>query len=335
MISATKSCRTNADKDGLRKPLLLLGFIFLFIIFGLVSAPTADATGEVWSSIDAEATIGLNHSGSYDGQFPSVANMGDYVYVAWQESNGTAAQIRVSQYDKTTGTWSSIDGNGANGLNIDPSKNANYPCLAVYSNELYLVWKEDAAGISLIHARKYSGSGSTWVDIDDLVNPAISPDPKGTPCLNYMTNCTADDPVLTVYNNKLYAAWSEICNTVQQIRVLRYDGGQVWNFVEKAVPDDKGINFNTNSNANWTGMTADNNYLYLVWNEMNGANREVRVKKYDGTTWTTGEGSTSPLVSYSTAEQSNSPQLIVHKGEIYAAWHQSSYYSSTYSVDIP
>ncbi|MEN6325362.1 MAG: hypothetical protein ABFD18_04005, partial [Syntrophomonas sp.] len=338
MISAAKGCYDSTDKTITRKlGLCLLGIISIFILFGLVKIPSANAAGEVWTSIDADATNGLNYSGSQDGQLPSVAVLGGNVYVAWQESNGTTTQIRASKYDKLAGTWSRIDGGGANGLNIDPAKNALSPYLAVFNDELYMVWLEEYTNFNyiIVHARKYSGSGSSWIDIDDRLYGSASYT-KDTPCLNFGTNCTAGSPVLAVYNSHLYAAWVETNGSNKQVRVSRYDGDQVWTPVENVDPETNGLNYNTGYDAYTPRLAADSSFLYLAWFENNGtgSNTDLRVKKYNGTSWTTCDGNT-PLTTVTTSEQTNLPQLVVHNGDLYLSWHQKTYYSSTYSYYVP
>ena len=52
---------------------------------------------------------------------PSIASIGGTPYVAWQEFNGSAFQVRVAQF--AGGAWTAVGGS----LNVDPTKDANSP----------------------------------------------------------------------------------------------------------------------------------------------------------------------------------------------------------------
>ena len=301
---------------------IILGFMCLAFVFtiGLCSGtPFAYATGEQWALCGDSP---LNNNITIEARNPSVVMIGDNVYVAWQEWLGGVRQIRVKMFNGST--WSYIDGGGTTGLNCDPAKDAYNPNLAVYNGELYLVWQESntTTGSDLIHARKYNGFGSTWTDIDDQEGTNVIPLTKIVPCLNYITGAYAYTPVLTVYKGKLYASWTESNNsTIMQLHVSRYDGGKVWIPVGTiTIPDGNnlvGLNCNAALSAYFPSLAADNDYLYVAWGEYNNSvGYELRVKKYDGTDWTSADGGTALSL------QGSNPDLMVYKGELYITWHQ-------------
>lgn len=312
--------------DDLKK-LGLLSIICLTLIFAFSlckGTPSVYAIGEEWFLC---GNTPLNKNIACDAQNPSVAMLGDNIYVAWDEyqENTSLRQIRVKMFNGSA--WSFIDGGGITGLNCNTGQDAQRPNLAAYNGELYLVWEEYNAttGCSLIHARKYSGSGSIWNDIDDQEGTNVIPLTKIVPCLNYITAGWAYTPVLTVYKGKMYASWTETKNgNITQVHVSRYDGGNIWNPVGTIIVDKgdvNGLNYNANLNAYFPSLAADNDYLYVAWgeyfyNSSTDYGYQLRVKKYDGTNWTSADGG-SPLSLFG-----DSPDLMVYKGELYLAWYQ-------------
>ena len=106
--------------------------------------------GSTWSPADGGGANGLNKDPSTNAYAPQLAMFGDKLYATWYEfKGGNTTQIRVRSYDGSQ--WVFVDGGGANGLNIDPSKVANHPELTVFGSKLYLTWSEsDGSNISQI-----------------------------------------------------------------------------------------------------------------------------------------------------------------------------------------
>ena len=77
----------------------------------------AQFTGDGWTAVGGA----LNVAPAMNAEGPSIASIGGTPYVAWQEFNGSAFQVRVAQF--TGGAWTAVVGS----LNVDPTKDANSP----------------------------------------------------------------------------------------------------------------------------------------------------------------------------------------------------------------
>ena len=67
-------------------------------------------------------------------------------------------------------------------------------------------------------------------------------------------------------------------------------------------------------------MAVYNNELYAAWAESNGSVNQIRVRKYNGTSWSFVDG-TNGLNEDSTKNALH-PTLIVFNGHLYAAWDE-------------
>jgi uncharacterized membrane protein len=104
--------------------------------------------GSNWSFIDGGGSAGLNHNPSEAAQSIKPICYGAYLYITWIESNGVANQIRASVYDGTR--WTSVDGNGVNGLNNNISHSGSDPTFGILNNVIYLGWSESVGGFKNI-----------------------------------------------------------------------------------------------------------------------------------------------------------------------------------------
>ena len=59
--------------------------------------------------------------------------------------------------------WSPVDGGGANGLNVNASRQAYTPALAVFNNEAYAAWYETNGTVDQIRVKKYNATG--WISV--------------------------------------------------------------------------------------------------------------------------------------------------------------------------
>ncbi|WP_155973110.1 Ig-like domain-containing protein [Paenibacillus sp. Leaf72] len=295
--------RRNNDK--IRKTVHLLLAVMLLMPL-LASGGTAWAAAG-WSPVDGGGTNGLNVNPVRDGNYTALAVFNNEVYEAWQETNGTASQIRVKKYNGTS--WTSVDGNGANGVNVDPSKAAITSAMAVFEDELYVAWVErnSVSTINQIKVKKYNGA--SWTSVDG--------DSNG---LNINASRGASYPSLFVHDNNLYAAWNEVNdNNANQIRVKRYDG-TAWTSADGGGVN--GLNANTSLGAAVPKMAEYNGSLYLAWQETNGSAVQIRAKKYDGTNWTSIDGGGTTGLNVNGAKTGANHSLAVFNNALYLAWDE-------------
>ncbi|MFD2329537.1 dockerin type I domain-containing protein [Cohnella sp. GCM10020058] len=268
--------------------------------------------------MDANNGNPLNYSLGQEAKNPSLAIYNGELYVAWEEV-GPMWQIRVKKLSGSS--WTSVDGNGANGLNFNPNINARDAKLVVYNNALYLLWDESTGIKTLIWMRKYNNDGATW----SLTN--------GTP-LNYDESHAAQYPEAAIWNGKLYATWHEADDNYKyQVRVKAYDGTS-WTSA------DGGGTSGLNVNVGMSGMRprlavygagSEPSNLYATWVESIDNGSEIRVKKFDGTTWTSADGGdpVKGIATHRQYERDSFARFAVYDGKLYAIWAQNYFSINT------
>ncbi len=130
--------------------------------------------GASWSLVDGGAVNGLNLNAAQSGWAPKFIVRNNQLYTTWFESNSESiAQIRVKKYSGGT-SWAFVDGNGVStgggqsGLNMDPTRNADYPVLAVFNGELYAAWQEGLWAHKQIEVKRYDTTFTMSADAADL-----------------------------------------------------------------------------------------------------------------------------------------------------------------------
>jgi hypothetical protein len=68
-------------------------------------------------------------------------------------------------------------------------------------------------------------------------------------------------------------------------------------------------------------FVSTDNVLYAAWSENNGSNHIIRVKKYDGTSWSYIDGGG---INYKMSENAYDPYLVVYNDTLYAAWEEEN-----------
>ncbi len=271
-------------------------------------------------------------------------------------------QIRVKKY--INGSWTFVDTGTDAGMNSDPSKETSSPALALYNNELYLSWSEetDFGNGPAVHVQHYNGS--SWTDEGAISALGLtSIDPKMVSFSNklyitwtsWLTGCLAckykiyvyefdgttwsdlsfggaglnyaakdgGSPDVMAYNGKVYFTWSEMEGVTfsDQIRVRAYDGSS-WTWEDGGAAT--GINYNTSLNAGNSRLATYGTKLYVTWQEYYAGIYQIRVKSYDGSTWTFEDGNASTGINKDPGENANSPVILASGNYLYASWHETN-----------
>ncbi|WP_436245735.1 Ig-like domain-containing protein, partial [Paenibacillus sp. LjRoot56] len=295
--------RRSKTNDRLRKTVHLLLAVILLLPLLFNSGTASAATG--WSMIDGGGANGLNVNAANRAEYPAMAVWNGEVYVAWQEKVVPGItyfnQIRVKKYNGTG--WTSVDGNGPNGLNMNPAKEGMRPTLAVFNGSLYLAWVEEVtSSYGQIRVKKYNGT--SWTSAEG----------ESTTGINVDATKGANFPTLVEYNNALYASWSEL----GKIYVKRYNGTE-WTSVDGGT---NGLNIDPAKAAAFPALAVLGNELIAVWSEQYGVINQLRAKKYDGTSWTTIDGGGPTGLNISTGKNAYYPTLATVDGVLYVAWHE-------------
>ena len=116
--------------------------------FSTVASPTANGLYGVTFGNNTFVAVGLNgniiRSRDNGTTWENTTTYGNSkLYVSWSEMSqyGNISQIRVKNYNNSS--WSTIDGDSSNGINLIKSHNATYPSLADNGTHLFAVWSED------------------------------------------------------------------------------------------------------------------------------------------------------------------------------------------------
>ena len=163
----------------------------------------------------------------------------------------------------------------------------------------------------------YSEGSWTFVDGD------------GVSGINRVAAANGVDPRLVEYNSKLYAFWAEPHGTyaVQNILASEWDGSSTWTSINENPWD--GLNYQPSDNGEHIRLAVFENKIWVTWveNYFNGVNdkRQVRVKAWDGTSWTWQDnGMDDGGINMSIYDSARMPFLAVHNNELFLAWGENT-----------
>lgn len=161
-----------------------------------------------WTFLDGGGTTGINKNPTNDHAAHSEgAGFNSKLYLTWQEPFGELSkigQIRVAVFNgsEDSPAWTFVDGS-AGTLNWDSARFADWPKLEAFNSKLYASFVQETDAARAGHVAVYNGDDSapSWSFVDGGTSNGIKINPDQW--------AQALPPWLTVFNNKLYTAWSE------------------------------------------------------------------------------------------------------------------------------
>ncbi|MGK5086171.1 hypothetical protein WDW86_01320 [Bdellovibrionota bacterium FG-2] len=236
-----------------------------------------------------------------------------YSYDSAKNYCATPATISGSTF---VSTWTSVDGGAATGINADPAKNAFSPRLATLDSKIYAVWVEvNGSAAPAVRVAVNNGSNSIW----DLV------DGGG---LNIDPTLYAEAPAIIVFNNELYVGWTESDGVPlfsrYQLHVKKYNGNDSapgWSNL------NGGISLNKNSlkDAFSPNFVIFGSKLYLAWMEAKAAFFNIRIRDFDGASWSFVDGDDAANgININSDKDANTPFLFVFEGKLYVTWAEQN-----------
>ena len=285
---------------------------------GTASADVDNVSVGCWVLVDGGgSSTGVNKNSTYSADNVSLHafDNNSKLYVSWSEISqyGSISQIRVKSYDNST--WSTIDGDSNNGINLIKSRNATNPSISDNGTHLFGVWSEDnGAGKGLIRTAVFDNTTLSW----DFQNNSFQ-------ALNNSTSRSANNPQLLDDNSSLYAIWSENNGTANQIRVKLFDNTTSWNLVDKIGDNTTGINKDTSKNAINPKLLNFNSGIYAAWSEDNGTASQIRVARYNNSSsWAFVDGDGSTGINKATDKNATYPTMAVLSTKLYLAWSETN-----------
>ncbi len=130
----------------------------------------------------------------------------------------------------------------------------------------------------------------------------------------------AQDVQLGVYNNRLYATWTEQNAVAFQIRVAVYNGDKTWSFVDGG--GINGLNNNSAISAWWPRIASIGPTLYIIWREPNGAIDQIRVRSFNGAIWSWEDGGGANGINWDIAQDAQDPAALSIGGAVLVSWHE-------------
>ncbi len=285
---------------------------------GTTSADVDNVSVGCWVLVDGGgSSAGVNKNSTYRADNVSLHSFDNNskLYASWSEISqyGSISQIRVKEYDNSS--WSAVDGDSNNGINLIKSRNATNPSMTDNGTHLFAVWSEDdGSGKGLIRTAVYDSTTRSW----DFQN-------NNYQALNNSTSKSANNPQLLNDNSSLYTIWSENNGTANQIRVKLFDNSSSWDLVDKIDNNTTGINKDTSKNALNPKLLNFNSEVYAAWSETDSTASQIRVAKFDNSnSWTFEDGNTSTGINKTTGKNATDPAMAVLSNKLYIAWSETN-----------
>ena len=239
---------------------------------GIVSPSSLTFTTDNWNANQTVTVTGVNDDVQDGNQTYSI------VLVSATSDDTNYSGLNPSDVSVTNLDWIKLDFTCINGDVQFPTnpilpplsancgeKHLNKPVLQMYSGKLYGSWYENGEGEwnTIIRVARYNDK---WEFIDE----------GG---LNINQELDANNPQLTVFEDKLFVIWSEAAQEIHKnhtIRVKAWDG-EMWELVSGSLT--------SNYNSQKPEFVGLNNKLYAVWHTDDNEEEELEVAMYDGGKW--------------------------------------------------
>jgi Bacterial Ig-like domain len=228
----------------------------------------------------------------------------DSPIVSWNENDGTSSKVYVKRWNGSA--WIPF---GSTPLNIDSTKNARNPSIALNSSGFPVVTWEESDGTHFnIYVKRWNGTswvqfGSSSLNIDptkDAQNPSIALDSSGNPIISW---------------DEFGAGFAV---STFNVYVKRWNGTS-WVQIGPTFLD-----VNTDQAATKSSVKVNSSGNPIVsWNEDDGASYNVYVKSWNGSSWVQ-VGSTS--LDANTSQNAVNPSLAIDSnGTPTVAWLENNF----------
>jgi hypothetical protein len=156
--------------------------------------------GASWSDVGGGS---LNTSATESAGAPFIATVAGVPYVAWDEDNGTASQLRVKRLEGNA--WALVGGP----LNMSATHDAQAATVADVGGAPYVGWAESDGSHSQLYVKRFDGSA--WHQ-------------AGAGSMNVDTGHSVSAPSLAGVGATPVITWSEDFGTGYRVWAKRFDG---------------------------------------------------------------------------------------------------------------
>src|ERR687898_457160 len=260
---------------------LNITFMFLLSIFTLFVVyyfPLSYAQVNITSPQTLSNTTGNSTD-------PKIALYNNNVYIVWSDDSTGNGDIYFKRSVDNGTTFGSLEN-----LSNTPG-NSTDPKIALYNNNVYIVWSDDSTGNGDIYFKRSVDNGTTFGSLENLSNtPGNSTYPK-----------------IALYDNNVYVVWSDDSTGNRDIYFKRsIDNGTSFGSLENIS--------NTQGNSTDPKIALYDNNVYVVWSDDSTGNRDIYFKRSidNGTSF----GSTYNISNNNTGT-SNTPQVAANTGNVF------------------
>ena len=189
-----------------------------------------------------ESNISYNHS---------VAVSGQYVHIVWEEYRDGNREIYYKRSTDEGITWS-IDTRLTN--NSSPSAQ---PCIASYSSNVHVVWRDDRMGNMEVFYKRSTDNGTTWSN-DTLLSDY--------PDWSWL-------PSISISGQYVHVVWNDTRNpgSGELYYKLSTDGGTSWDIDTRLTNDP--------ASSYYPSVASYGLLVNVVWNENRDGNWEIYYKR--------------------------------------------------------
>lgn len=276
-----------------------------------VSVFNGDDTAPAWTRVDGGAATGLNKLTSQYASRPQLVSFDDKLYLFWIETNaGMVAQVRAAVYNgnDSSPAWTFVDGNGANGLNKNSARDADYVHAVVYNEKLYLSWSESNGSNEQVRVAVYGGNDSSpsWSFVDG----------NGANGLNFSGSQNATQTMLVANARDLAVFWLEN----GALRGRSYGGvdtSPTWTFID----GNSATGIRVSGTVETPAPFSLGYNLMAAWMEaVGGSVPGLRLAKGIGS-WSMLAGSGSAALNYDSSLDAFKPATVVTTScKVYLVW---------------
>jgi hypothetical protein len=255
-----------------------------------------DNANQTWSYVGAigPGVAGLNHDVGDDAFVPSIADVGGVPHVAWYERADECCDLPTVHVKRFNGTsWVEL-GSDPNGVGIGSS-----PDIVNIGGVPYVAYTDtdDDGGANggsgwVVTVKRYDANTNSWIQVGSGPNPISTYSDKltGPPIL---------EPTIAAVGSTPYVAFKQPTGSgsVWQVRVKRFNGTS-W---EQPAASPSSLNIDTSRDAGPPSIHAvGGSQPHVAWAEFDGTNQEVRVRRFNGSSWAQLGSGASPINRSST-----------------------------------